>query len=88
MRKRLASDSYTGAFLAPMFTQLCKDAMPDVDVFNIADDSLIQNTIAAGEADACHFATFGRLYPIGGRCRRRCDHGDLLIGRTRHSKRR
>lgn len=48
MRKRLAL-IHTGAFLAPMFTQLCKEAMPDVDVFNIADDSLIQNTIAAGE---------------------------------------
>ncbi len=48
MRKRLAL-IHTGAFLAPMFTQLCKEAMPDVDVFNIADDSLIQNTIAANK---------------------------------------
>ncbi len=48
MPRRLAL-IHTGAFLAPMFTQLCKEAMPDVEVFNIADDSLIQNTIAANE---------------------------------------
>lgn len=48
MTKRLAL-IHTGAFLAPMFTELCREAMPDVSVFNIADDSLIQNTIAANE---------------------------------------
>ena len=48
MTKRLAL-IHTGVFLAPMFTEMCKEVMPDVDVFNIADDSLIQNTIAANE---------------------------------------
>lgn len=46
MAKRLAL-IHTGNFLVPLFTQLCRETMPDVEVFHIADDSLIQNTIAA-----------------------------------------
>lgn len=38
---------HTGTFLAPIFTKLVKEQMPDVDVFNIVDESLINNTIAA-----------------------------------------
>src|SRR3954451_22720812 len=38
---------HTGTFLAPVFTNLCKELMPDVKVFNIVDESLINNTIAA-----------------------------------------
>ncbi len=38
---------HTGTFLASVFTDLCHEAMPDVDVFNIVDESLIKNTIAA-----------------------------------------
>ncbi len=38
---------HTGAFLAPLFTQLVKQQMPDLQVFNMVDESLINNTIAA-----------------------------------------
>jgi len=38
---------HTGTFLASVFTDLCHEAMPDVEVFNIVDESLIKNTIAA-----------------------------------------
>ena len=48
MPKKLAL-IHTGAFLAAPFTQLCQKSMPDVQVFNIVDESLIQNTIAAAE---------------------------------------
>lgn len=48
MPKRLAL-IHTGNFLVPIFTQLVRETMPDVELFNIADDSLIQNTIAANE---------------------------------------
>lgn len=40
---------HTGGFLAPMFADLCARVMPDVRTFNIVDESLIANTIAAGE---------------------------------------
>ena len=48
MTKRLAL-IHTGNFLVPMFSEICREMMPDVDLFNIADDSLIQNTIEANE---------------------------------------
>ena len=38
---------HTGAFLAPFFTQLVKQQIPGVQVFNMVDESLINNTIAA-----------------------------------------
>lgn len=38
---------HTVSSLAPVFTKLCKEVMPDVQVFNIVDESLINNTIAA-----------------------------------------
>ncbi len=38
---------HTGTFLASIFTDLCHETMPDVEVFNIVDESLIKKTIAA-----------------------------------------
>lgn len=46
MSKRVAL-IHTGTFLAPIFTKLFQATMPDVQIFNIVDESLIQNTIAA-----------------------------------------
>ena len=40
---------HTGSFLIPTFSEICRETMPDVEIFNIADDSLIKNTIAANE---------------------------------------
>jgi Asp/Glu/hydantoin racemase len=39
---------HTSATLVPVFHELCKDQLRSVDVFNIADDSLIKDVIAAG----------------------------------------
>lgn len=39
---------HTSATLVPVFGQLCKEKLPDVNVFNIADDSLVKGIIAAG----------------------------------------
>ena len=47
MKKRLAL-IHTGHSLAPLFTDLCREIIPGVDLFNMVDESLIQNTIAAG----------------------------------------
>jgi len=40
---------HTGTFLPAVFTALCHEIMPEVEVFNIVDESLIKNTIAANQ---------------------------------------
>ncbi len=45
-RKKVAL-IHTATMLAPILTQLCREALPDVEIFNIVDESLIANTIAA-----------------------------------------
>jgi Asp/Glu/hydantoin racemase len=40
---------HTSATLVPLFAQLCKELLPNVDVFNLADDSLIKDVIRRGE---------------------------------------
>ncbi|TYB61901.1 Asp/Glu/hydantoin racemase [Nonomuraea sp. PA05] len=39
---------HTSATLVPVFAELCAKHLPGVETFNIVDDSLIKNTIAAG----------------------------------------
>src|SRR5688572_21301647 len=46
-RKRLGL-LHTSATLVPVFQHLCAAQLPGVDVFNIADDSLIKDCIARG----------------------------------------
>jgi Asp/Glu/hydantoin racemase len=46
-RKRLGL-IHTSATLVPVFDQLCKAKLSNVDVFNIVDDSLIKDVIAHG----------------------------------------
>jgi Asp/Glu/hydantoin racemase len=40
---------HTSATLVPVFQQLCNVYLPNVQVFNIVDDSLIKNVIKCGE---------------------------------------
>jgi hypothetical protein len=40
---------HTSATLVPVSQQLCQAKLPDVDMFNIADDSLIKDVIRRGE---------------------------------------
>ncbi|HZT29530.1 MAG TPA: aspartate/glutamate racemase family protein [Bryobacteraceae bacterium] len=40
---------HTGSLLIPVFAQLAKENLPGIDVFHMLDESLIRNTIAAGE---------------------------------------
>lgn len=40
---------HTSATLVPVFEQLCREKLPGVSVFNIADDSLIKDVVARGE---------------------------------------
>ncbi len=47
MPKKLAL-IHTASFLSDVFGEICSDVMPDVDTFNIVDESLIGNTITAG----------------------------------------
>lgn len=39
---------HTSATLVPVFADLCTRHLPGVETFNIVDDSLIKNTVAAG----------------------------------------
>jgi Asp/Glu/hydantoin racemase len=43
---------HTSATLVPVFAQLCKEKLPDVEVFNIADDSLVKGIRVAGSLTA------------------------------------
>jgi Asp/Glu/hydantoin racemase len=43
---------HTSATLVPVFGQLCKEKLPGVETFNIADDSLVKGIIAAGSMTA------------------------------------
>ena len=39
---------HTSPTLTPMFRTLCAAEMPDVEIFHMVDESLIQDTIRAG----------------------------------------
>jgi Asp/Glu/hydantoin racemase len=48
MKQKTLGLIHTSATLVPVFAQLCKEKLPGVNVFNIADDSLVKGIIAAG----------------------------------------
>lgn len=52
MQRKKLGLIHTSATLVPVFAQLCKDKLPDVDVFNIADDSLVRGIREAGSLTA------------------------------------
>ena len=52
MKRKVLGLVHTSATLVPVFQQLCKAILPDVDVFNIADDSLIKDVIARNHLSA------------------------------------
>lgn len=52
MKRKKLGLIHTSATLVPIFTQLCKEKIPKVDVFNIADDSLVKGIIEAGSLTA------------------------------------
>jgi Asp/Glu/hydantoin racemase len=52
MKRKTLGLIHTSATLVPVFAQLCKEKLPGVNVFNIADDSLVKGIIAAGSLTA------------------------------------
>jgi Asp/Glu/hydantoin racemase len=52
MKRKTLGLVHTSATLVPIFAQLCKEKLPDVNVFNIADDSLVKGIIASGSLTA------------------------------------
>jgi len=48
MKQKTLGLVHTSATLVPVFGQLCKTKLPGVNVFNIADDSLVKGIIASG----------------------------------------
>jgi Asp/Glu/hydantoin racemase len=52
MKQKKLGLIHTSATLVPVFAQLCKEKLPGVETFNIADDSLVKGIIAAGSLTA------------------------------------
>ena len=52
MKRKKLGLVHTSATLVPVFGALCKEKLPGVEVFNIADDSLVKGIIAAGSLTA------------------------------------
>ena len=52
MKKKRLGLIHTSATLVPVFAQLCKEKLPNVEVFNIADDSLVKGIREAGSLTA------------------------------------
>ena len=52
MKRKKLGLIHTSATLVPVFAQLCKEKLPGVEVFNIADDSLVKGIMAAGSLTA------------------------------------
>lgn len=52
MKRKKLGLIHTSATLVPVFSQLCKEKLPGVETFNIADDSLVKGIIAAGSLTA------------------------------------
>jgi glutamate racemase len=52
MKKKRLGLIHTSATLVPVFAALCKEKLPNVDVFNIADDSLVRGIREAGSLTA------------------------------------
>jgi Asp/Glu/hydantoin racemase len=49
MKRKTLGLIHTSATLVPVFQQLCSARLSDIDVFNLADDSLIKDVIRRGE---------------------------------------
>jgi len=52
MKRKKLGLIHTSATLVPVFAQLCKEKLPHVEVFNIADDSLVKGIREAGSLTA------------------------------------
>ncbi|HZI32063.1 MAG TPA: aspartate/glutamate racemase family protein, partial [Candidatus Binatia bacterium] len=52
MKRKKLGLVHTSATLVPVFAQLCKEKLPNVEVFNIADDSLVKGIREAGSLTA------------------------------------
>jgi Asp/Glu/hydantoin racemase len=52
MKRKKLGLIHTSATLVPVFAQLCREKLPGVETFNIADDSLVKGIIAAGSLTA------------------------------------
>jgi len=52
MKRRKLGLIHTSATLVPVFAQLCNEKLPNVEVFNIVDDSLVKGIREAGSLTA------------------------------------
>jgi Asp/Glu/hydantoin racemase len=52
MKRKKLGLIHTSATLVPVFAALCKEKLPDVEVFNLVDDSLVKGIREAGKLTA------------------------------------
>ena len=52
MKKKRLGLIHTSATLVPVFAALCKDKLPNIEVFNLVDDSLVKGIREAGRLTA------------------------------------
>jgi hypothetical protein len=81
MKRKKLGLIHTSATLVPVFAALCKEKLPNVDVFNIADDSLVKGIREAGSLRA-NCASRGRLSGIRGTGGRGLHHGHVFVHRA------
>lgn len=48
MKQKTLGLVHTSSTLVPVFARLCREKLPEVNVFNITDDSLVKGIVAAG----------------------------------------
>ena len=60
MKRKTLGLIHTSATLVPVFQQLCQARLPQVDVFNIVDDSLVRAIERPRGPDARHQPPGGR----------------------------
>ena len=49
MKRKTLGLVHNSATLVPLFAQLCKERLPNVDVFNLVDDSLNKDVVRHGK---------------------------------------
>lgn len=52
MKRKTLALVHTSATLVPVFSQLCREKLPELDTFNIVDDSIVRSITARGTLTA------------------------------------
>ena len=68
--------------LVGLFTELCREIMPQVTIYNLVEESLLKNLLEIGEITPYTESPSGTDDTLGEGRRGRCGVGHLLLYRT------